>query len=58
MKILCWSLYLINFEAQLFSGEHCKIFQNPYSEEHLQMAASEVSGEIFFALIGLFYVKI
>ena len=58
MKMLCWSLYLINFEAQLFSGEYCKIFQNTYSEEHLQMAASELSGEIFFASIGLFYVKI
>ena len=58
MKMLCWSLYLINFEAQLFSGEYCKIFQNTYSEEHLQMAASEMSGEIFFASIGLFYVKI
>ena len=58
MKILCWSLYLINLEAQLFSGEYCKIFQNTYSEEHLQKAASEVSGEIAFASISLFYVKI
>ena len=58
MKIMHWSLYLINFEAQLFSGEYCKIFQNTYSEEHLQIAASELSGEIFFASIGLFYVKI
>ena len=50
MKILRCSLYLINLEAQLFSGEYCKIFQNTYSEEHLQMAASEVSGEIAFSL--------
>ena len=49
MKILRCSLYLINLEAQLFSGEYCKIFQNTYSEEHLQMAASEVSGEIAFS---------
>ena len=58
MKIMHWSLYLINFEAQLFSGEYCKIFQNTYSGEHLQTAASEVSGEVAFALISLFYVKI
>ena len=58
MKILLWSLYLINLEAQLFSGEYCKIFQNTYSKEHLQTAASEVSGEVAFALISLFYVKI
>ena len=56
MKILLWSLYLINLEAQLFSGEYCKIFQNTYSGEHLQTAASEVSGEVAFALISLFYV--
>ena len=58
MKILCWSLYLINLEAQLFSGEYCEIFQNTYSEEHPQTAASEVSGEIAFASISLFYVEI
>ena len=59
MKILDWSLCLINLEAQLFSGEYCEIFQNTYSEEHLQTAASEVSGEmIAFASISLFYIKI
>ena len=58
MKILLWSLYLINLEAQLFSGEYCEIFQIIYSEEHLQKTASEVSGEIAFASISLFYVKI
>ena len=46
MKILDWSLCLINLEAQLFSGEYCEIFQNTYSEEHLQTAASEMSGEL------------
>ena len=25
----------------LFNSEYCKIFQSPYFEEHLQMAASE-----------------
>ena len=58
MKILRWSLYLINLEAQLFSGEYCEIFQNTYSEEHPPTAASEVSGEIAFASISLFYVEI
>ena len=58
MKILHWSLYFINLEEQLFSSEYCKIFQNTYSEEYLQMAASEVSGEIAFASISWFYVKI
>ena len=58
MKILRWSLYLINLRARLFSGEYCEIFQNTYSEEHLQTAACEVSGEIAFASISLFYVKI
>ena len=58
MRILCWSLYLINFKAQLFSSEYCKIFQNAHSEEHLQTTASEVGGEIAFASISLFYVKI
>ena len=58
MKILRWSLYLINLEAQLFSSEYCKIFQNTYSEEHLQMASSEVSGEIAFTFIRMFHVKI
>ena len=57
-KILHWSLYLINLEVQLFSGEYCEVFQNTYSEEHLQTAPSEVSGEIAFASISLFYVKI
>ena len=57
MKILRWSLYLINLEAQLFSGECCEFFQNTYSEEHLQTTASEVSGEIAFASISSFYVK-
>ena len=57
-KILQWSLYLINLEAQLFSNEYCEVFQNTYSEEHLQMAASELSGEIALASISLFYVKI
>ena len=28
-------LYLIKLEAQLFSGEYCKIFKNTYSEEQL-----------------------
>ena len=51
-KQLCWSLYLIKLEAQLFSCEYCKNFKNTYSEEHLQMAASEVSREIAFALIS------
>ena len=58
MKILRWSLCLINLDAQLFSGEYYENFQNTYSEEHLQTAASEVSGEIAFASISLFYVKI
>ena len=58
MKILRWSLYLINVEAQLLSDEYCEIFQNTYSELHLQAAASEVSGEIAFASISLFYVKL
>ena len=58
MKIIHWNLYLINFEAQLFSGEYCKNFQNTYSEEHLQTAASEVNREIAFASISLFYIKI
>ena len=47
---------LINLEAQLFSYEYSKIFQNTYSEEHLQI--SEVSREIAFASISLFYAKI
>ena len=58
MKILRWSLCLINLDAQLFSGEYCENFQNTYSEEHLQTAASEVSGEIAFTSISWFYVKI
>ena len=52
MKILRWSLYLINLEAQLFSDEYFEIFQNTYSQEHLQTAASEVNGEIAFASIS------
>ena len=31
-----------------------KFLKNTYSEEYLGMAASEVSGEIAFALISLF----
>ena len=58
MKILPWGLYLINLEAQLFPGESSEIFENTYSEEHLQRAAAEVSGEIAFASISLFFVKI
>ena len=56
-KQLRWGLYLIKLEARLFSCEHCKIFKNTYSEEHLATAASEVSGEIAFASISLYYVK-
>ena len=44
--------------GQLFSCEYCEIFKNTYSEENLRTAASEVSGEIAFASISLFYVKI
>ena len=55
---LRWGLYLIKLEEQLFSYEYWQIFKNTYSEEHRQMAASEVSGEIAFSLISLFYVKI
>ena len=54
----CVGVSLIKLEAQLFSGEYCKIFQNTYSEEHLQTAASEVSGEIAFGSISLFYVNL
>ena len=57
-KQLHWSLYLIKLRAQLFSCEDCKIFKNTYPKEHLQTTTSEVSGEIGFALISLFYVKI
>ena len=57
-KQLHWSLYLIKLEAQLFSCEYRKIFKNTYPKEHLRTTASEVSGEIAFALISLFYVKI
>ena len=57
-KQLRWSLYLIKLEAKLFSCEYCKMFKNTYHEEHLRTAASEVSAEIAFALISLFYVKI
>ena len=53
-----WGLCFIKLEAQLLSCEYCEIFKNTYSEEHLQTAASEVSVEIAFALISLFYVKI
>ena len=48
----------MKLEAQLFPCEYCDIFKKTYPEEHLQTAASEVSGEIAFALISLFYVKI
>ena len=58
MDILRLTLYLINLEAQQFSGEYYEIFQNTSSEEHPQTAASEVSGEIAFASNSLFYVKI
>ena len=51
-KQLRWNLYLIKLEAQLFSCEYCEIFKNTYPEEYLRMAASEVSGEIAFALIS------
>ena len=47
-------LCVIKLEAQLFYCEYCQIFKNTYYEEHLLTAASEVSGEIAFALISLF----
>ena len=58
-KQLRWGLYLIKSEAQLFVFcEYHKIFKNTYSEEHLQAAASKVSGEIAFSLISSFYISV
>ena len=51
-KYLCWSLFLITFQAlvlqsykkeiptQVFSCEYCETFKNTYFEEHLRTAAS------------------
>ena len=48
-KHLCWSPFLINFQAftpkekqappQVFCCEYCNIFKNTYFEKHLQMTA-------------------
>ena len=48
-KPLCWSLFLINFQAfrratpaQVFSCEICEIFKNTYFKEHLRTTAARV----------------
>ena len=35
-----WWIYLKENPTQVFSSEYCKILNNTYFEEHLQMAAS------------------